>query len=172
MGIIETAKQGIRFWIPCVEHYPGQPETKGEGPYPKTKGHIARVTFANIMDPATKAPVFVYGEAWFDNAEIIEHLVQHGGGRLKFDPAEIVTKGYMSPEQILRLGYTVPKGTVQGSAHEKAFDPTPPVLPDFNLMSKTEMKTWADDNNILVDAKLIKDQMAKKIKNELEKQGK
>ena len=173
MGIMETAKQGIRFFIRCVEHYPGQPETKGDGPYPKTaKGHIARVKFANMIDPHTNAPVFVYGEGWFDNAEIIEHLIQHGGGRLQFDPAEVVSKGYMTAERIAELGYPVKGEVKEGKAHADAFKATPPVLPDFHTMHKDELRTWADDHGIFLANELTQNQMVKKIQTELKAQAK
>lgn len=167
MSFVDEATNGARFWVPCTERVPGMPDYRGSGPFPTTpKGFTGRITFLRIIDPRSGKPTEINGEAWFTNSEQVRELIKHANGQIRFDPAEIVEKGILSPDEMASLGYVV-SATPKQPAPDAT--PIPEAMPDFYTMSKAELREWANARGIFLDERMSKDKMVSQVKKEIEK---
>lgn len=161
---VDDAKRGVRLWVRCTEKMDGR-EYRGSGPVPTTpRGHMGRIVYPRIIDPRSNKPTEIYGEAWFTNAEQVREIIKHSGGQVMFDPDEIVERGMMSAEEMTQLGYHV-----TASAKHVAPDQSPlrEAMPDFDTMSKSELREWANTKGIFLDERSSKNAMIEKIKKEI-----
>lgn len=157
-----TMAKGARFWMKFRRYNLGSRDTVCDYPYPKSAdehGTIGRAFYPNIPDPRKAKPkegrqpgTEIHGEGWFEDPDQVEGLIRHSGGRLQFDPQEIVDKGILSVEKMAELGYTKVKPAPAGVklAERKPTE----VIPSFGRMSDEEIREWANKHELFLDARL------------------
>jgi hypothetical protein len=173
-------QKGVRFWLPAVVYIPGLPPKKSSEPF---RGIVAGDKYDNIMIAEAHypniryqgKPLFVRGELWIDDSATIRELLK-GPANLRFDPQEVVDKGYLPAQEVQAMGYPKvidtharPVEVVTPPAIPTFYESAPEnqASPDLDVMTKEELVDFASDNAIPVQVRNSKHSILETIRKAL-----
>ena len=174
MALKETDEGlAMRFFLPCrFKEGDGRERIYTEGPWGPPPGVFNPAELKIVVAenswfmPEANRTYTIKGEDYIRDPKVIRHLMTHRGA-LRFDPQDAVDGGFLSYEEVTRMGYPV-------NPPKKAVEPVPETKaekadPNFDTMRHEELVEYAGDQNLPVDVRKDKLGVVEDIKKAKEK---